>query len=87
MPENDDQERQLLDRLSANLKAADAALKEATSKPTVAGSAGQPKANPLFNVAREADELALRLSQELRELRRLREQDTRGLTSESPRLR
>jgi hypothetical protein len=41
------EERRLQARLTANLDAADRALKEATKQPTVKGSTGQQRANPL----------------------------------------
>ncbi|MGH2924455.1 MAG: hypothetical protein ACRDK1_00625 [Solirubrobacterales bacterium] len=82
MPEKPeiDAAKHLLARMEANAEASQEAMAAANAEPTVMGSTGQPRANPLFNVARECDELALRLSQELRELRKLREADTIGLT-------
>lgn len=62
-------ERDLQVRLKANLRAASSALAQARKAPTVKGSAGQDRANPLFAVAQACDEAAVRISRELRELR------------------
>lgn len=52
-------------RLDANLSAAETALEQAVEQPVVAGSTGQEKANPLFDAAAKADELALRYREQL----------------------
>jgi hypothetical protein len=69
-----EEERRLQARLAANLDSADRALKEATRTPTVKCSTGQPKPNPLFEVASRFDELALRFRAALEELREKRAQ-------------
>src|SRR5690242_7365010 len=70
-------ERQLRERLDANLAAADKALKQAMSTPTVKGSTGQAKANALFEAAASCDELAVKLCRELLEVRAARAAEER----------
>ena len=55
-------------RLDANLQAAEEALKKAVKEPLVEGSTGQKRANPLYEVAREADALVLRYREQLDQL-------------------
>jgi hypothetical protein len=74
-------------RLDANLSAAEAAMEQAVKEPTVEGSTGQPKPNPLFEVAAKCDELVLRYSDQLDGLlERLENAQARELSTEQPRL-
>ena len=68
----DDLETQLGERIAANVTTAEKAMKAAMAEPWVKGSTGQKRAHPGFDVAARCDELALRLTVELRELRHQR---------------
>ena len=66
----DNLERQLAERVKANVAAAEQAMKAAVVEPWVKGSTGQPRAHPGFAVAERCDELALKFAEELRRSRR-----------------
>ena len=76
-------ERQLRERLDANLAAADKALEQAMRTPIVKGSTGQAKANALFDAAASCDELAVKLCRELREVRAARAAEERTRQAEA----
>ena len=55
----DDCDSALLERLVVNLEEAERALKAAVDRPLVIGSTGQMVANPMYNVAKGCDGVAL----------------------------
>lgn len=72
---DDKLERLLEARVKANVEAAKAALAAARKSPSVTGSTGQLRANPLYGVAERCDELALKLAAELGKLHDRRARD------------